>query len=151
MFGSVIAGVVALGLFAWAWGWNNHMQDSKIVGYVCVGIAVVGSVVLYASALAIWVSGKASSLFNAFGGMIGAGSIAPFVMGGLCFFALGLTIVDLWKDPEHNPRAVVMLVMAPIAAHGTSNGMHNAMEVLYGGLSLGALDVLQRWFGGIAA
>jgi hypothetical protein len=150
MFGSVIAGVVALGLFAWAWGWNNNMQDSKAVGYICVFIAVLGSVVLYASALAMWVSGKAVSLVNAIGGMIGAGSMAPWVMGFLCFFALGLTVVDLWKEPEHNPRAVAMLVMAPIAAHGTSNGMHTAMEVVYGGLSLGTLDALQNWFGGIA-
>lgn len=150
MFGSVIAGVVALALFVWAWGWNNHMQDSKLVGYTCVILAALGSVVLYASALAIWLAGKAVSLLNAIGGMIGAGSIAPLVLGVLCIFAFGITVYDLWKEPEHNPKAVAMLVIAPIAAHGTLGPMYSTMEVFYGGLSLGTLEALQQWFGGIA-
>ncbi len=148
MFGSVLAGVVALGLFMVAWYWNNRMQDSKIVGYVCVTMAVLGSVVLYASAIAMWLSEKAVSLLNGIGGMLGVGDVAPWVLGFVCVGAFGITVYDLLNDPEHNPQAVAAMVVAPIAAHGTRGFLHQTMEVVYGGLSLGTLDGLQRFFGG---
>lgn len=148
MFGSVLAAVVALGLFAVAWFWNNRMQDSKIVGYVCVTMAVLGSIVLYASALAMWLSDQAVSLFNGIGDMIGVGAIAPWVLGFMCIGAFGVTVYDLLNEPEHNPGAVAAMVVAPIAAHGTLGVLHKTMEVVYGGLSLGTLDALQRFFGG---
>ena len=147
MFGSVLAGVVALALFAVAWFWNDHMQNSKFIGYLCVTIAVMGSVVLYASALAMWLSGCAVSLVNGVGGMLGAGSISNWVLGFVCIAAFGVTVYDLIKEPEHNPKAIACMVIAPIAAHGTLGVMHGAMEVVYGGLSIGTLDALQRFFG----
>lgn len=148
MFGSVLAAVVAIGLFMVAWFWNSRMQDSKIVGYVCVTIAVLGSIVLYASALAMWLAEQAVSLFNGFGGMIGVGDMAPWALGFMCIAAFGITVYDLLNEPEHNPGAVASMVVAPIAAHGTLGVLHKTMEVVYGGLSLGTLDALQRFFGG---
>lgn len=148
MFGSVLAGVVAAGLFAVAWFWNDRMQSSKIVGYVCVTIAVLGSIVLYASAIAMWLAEQAVSLFNGFGGMIGVGDMAPWALGFMCIAAFGITVYDLLNEPEHNPGAVAAMVVAPIAAHGTEGTLHTVMEVIYGGLSLGTLDALQRFFGG---
>jgi hypothetical protein len=148
MFGSVLAGVVSAGLFAVAWFWNDRMQSSKIVGWVCVTIAVLGSVVLYASAIAMWLSEQAVSLFNGVGGMVGVGNAAPWVLGFVCIAAFGVTVYDLLNEPEHNPGAVAAMIVAPIAAHGTNGVLHGAMEVVYGGLSLGTLDALQRFFGG---
>lgn len=148
MFGSVLAAVVAIGLFMVAWFWNSRMQDSKIVGYVCVTIAVLGSVVLYASAFAMWLAEQAVSLFNGFGGMIGVGDMAPWALGFMCIAAFGITVYDLLNEPEHNPGAVAAMVVAPIAAHGTLGVLHKTMEVVYGGLSLGTLEALQRFFGG---
>lgn len=148
MFGSVLAAVVAIGLFGVAWFWNSRMQDSKIVGYVCVTIAVLGSVVLYASALAMWLADQAVSLFNGIGGMIGVGEMAPWALGFMCTAAFGITVYDLLNDPEHNPGAVASMVVAPIAAHGTLGVLHKTMEVIYGGLSLGTLEALQQFFGG---
>jgi hypothetical protein len=147
MFGSVIAGVVALALFMVAWFWNNHMQSSRIVGYLCVTIAVMGSVVLYASAAAMWLAGAATSLVNGVGDMFGAGNVSVWVLGFVCIAAFVVTVYDIIKEPEHNPGAVTAMVIAPIAAHGTAGVVHNAMEVVYGGLSLGTLDALQRFFG----
>lgn len=148
MFGSVIAGVVALALFMVAWFWNNHMQSSRIVGYLCVTIAVMGSVVLYASAVAMWLAARAVSLSNGVGEMFGEErDVAIWVLGFVCIAAFGITVYDLIKEPEHNPKAIACMVIAPIAAHGTAGVMHNAMEVVYGGLSLGTLDALQRFFG----
>jgi hypothetical protein len=148
MFGSVLAGVVAAGLFAIAWFWNDRMQDSKLVGWVCVTMAVLGSVVLYASAIAMWLSEKAVSLLNGVGGMFNMGNIAPWTLGFVCLAAFGVTVYDLLHEPEHNPGAVAALVVAPVASHGTSGFLHQSMEVVYGGLSLGTLDGLQRFFGG---
>lgn len=148
MFGSVLAAVVAIGLFMVAWFWNSRMQDSKIVGYLCVTIAVLGSIVLYASALAMWLAKHAVSAFNGFGGMIGVGDMAPWALGFMCIAAFGITVYDLLNEPEHNPGAVAAMVVAPIAAHGTLGVLHKTMEVVYGGLSLGTLDALQRFFGG---
>ena len=148
MFGSVLAAVVALGLFMVAWFWNSRMQDSKIVGYVCVTIAVLGSIVLYASALAMWLAEKAVSLFNGIGGMFGADNTAPWALGFMCIAAFGITVYDLLNEPEHNPGAVAAMVVAPIAAHGTLGVLHKAMEVVYGGLSLGTLEALRQFFGG---
>jgi hypothetical protein len=148
MFGSVLAGFVSAGLFATAWFWNDRMQSSKVVGWVCVTIAVLGSVVLYASAIAIWLSERASALFNGIGGMLGVGNVAVWVLGFVCIAAFGITVYDLLNEPEHNPGAVAAMIAAPIAAHGTSGVLHGAMEVVYGGLSLGTLDGLQRFFGG---
>lgn len=147
MFGSVVAGVVALALFMVAWFWNEHMQNSRIVGYLCVTIAVMGSVVLYASAIAMWLSDRAVSLVNGVGGMMGAGNVSVWVLGFVCIASFGITVYDLIKEPEHNPKAVASMIIAPIAAHGTAGVMHGAMEVVYGGLSLGTLDALQRFFG----
>lgn len=149
MFGSVTAFVVALGLFALAWAWNNHMRSSKFVGYLCVGIAVAGSVVLYASAPAMWLADKAVSIVNGIGDMLGAGDVSWWVMMLLCLGAFGYTVYDLLDDPEHNPGAVAALVIAPITAHGTLGVFHTIMEVVYGGLSLGTLDAIQRFGGGI--
>ena len=148
MFGSVVAAVVALGLFGVAWFWNSRMQDSKIVGYVCVTIAVLGSIVLYASALAMWLAEQAVSLFNGVGDMIGLADMAPWALGFMCIGAFGITVYDLLNEPEHNPGAVAAMVVAPIAAHGTLGVLHKTMEVVYGGLSLGTLEALQRFFGG---
>lgn len=148
MFGSVLAGVVAAGLFAIAWFWNDRMQDSKVVGWVCVTMAVLGSIVLYASALAMWLAEKAVSLLNGVGGMFTTGDVAPWVLGFVCLAAFGVTVYDLLNEPEHNPQAVAAMIAAPIAAHGTSGFLHQTMEVVYGGLSLGTLDGLQRFFGG---
>ena len=148
MFGSVLAAVVALGLFMVAWFWNSRMQDSKIVGYVCVTIAVLGSIVLYASALAMWLAEQAVSLFNGVGDMIGLADMAPWALGFMCIGAFGITVYDLLNEPEHNPGAVAAMVVAPIAAHGTLGVLHKTMEVVYGGLSLGTLDAMQRFFGG---
>lgn len=148
MFGSVLAGVVALGLFTIAWFWNDRMQDSKAVGWVCVTMAVLGSIVLYASAIAMWLSEKAVSLVNSVGEMFGVNNVAPWVLGFVCLAAFGVTVYDLLNEPEHNPGAVAAMVVAPIAAHGTSGFLHQTMEVVYGGLSLGTLDGLQRFFGG---
>lgn len=148
MFGSVLAGVVAAGLFAVAWFWNDRMQNSKFVGWTCVTIAVLGSIVLYASAIAMWLSERAVSLFNGVGGMLGVGNVAPWVLGFICVAAFGVTVYDLLNEPEHNPGAVAAMIAAPIAAHGTKGVLHGAMEVVYGGLSLGTLDALQRFFGG---
>lgn len=148
MFGSVVAAVVALGLFGVAWFWNSRMQDSKIVGYVCVTIAVLGSIVLYASALAMWLAEQAVSLFNGVGDMIGLADMAPWALGFMCIGAFGITVYDLLNEPEHNPGAVAAMVVAPIAAHGTLGVLHKTMEVVYGGLSLGTLDAMQRFFGG---
>ena len=148
MLGSVVAAVVALGLFGVAWFWNSRMQDSKIVGYVCVTIAVLGSIVLYASALAMWLAEQAVSLFNGVGDMIGLADMAPWALGFMCIGAFGITVYDLLNEPEHNPGAVAAMVVAPIAAHGTLGVLHKTMEVVYGGLSLGTLDAMQRFFGG---
>ena len=148
MFGSTLAFVVSLGLFILAWAWNNHMRSSKFVGYLCVGIAVTGSVILYASAPAMWLADKVSTIVNGIGGAIGAGSIAWLVMMLLCMGTFVLTVVDLLSEPEHNPRAVTCMVVAPIAAHGTLGWMHSTMEVIYGGLSLGTLQALQQFGGG---
>ena len=148
MLGSVVAAVVALGLFGVAWFWNSRMQDSKIVGYVCVTIAVLGSIVLYASALAMWLAEQAVSLFNGVGDMIGLADMAPWALGFMCIGAFGITVYDLLNEPEHNPGAVAAMVVAPIAAHGTLGVLHKTMEVVYGGLSLGTLEALQRFFGG---
>jgi len=148
MFGSTVAVVVSLALFTWAWAWNNHMQDSKLVGYVCVTIAALGSVVLYASEAAMKLAGYAVTLLNGIGEGIGVGAAAPVVLGIVCIATFGLTVYDLWHNPEHNPGAVTALVIAPIAAHGTLGPMHTTMEVIYGGLSLGTLSGLQGFFGG---
>lgn len=148
MFGSALAGIVAAGLFVVAWFWNDRMQSSKLVGWTCVTIAVLGSVVLYASAIAMWLAERAVSLFNGVGGMLGVGDVAPWVLGFVCIAAFGVTVYDLLNEPEHNPGAVAAMVAAPIAAHGTNGVLHGAMEVVYGGLSLGTLDALQRFFGG---
>lgn len=148
MFGSAIAAVVSIGLFAVAWFWNSRMQDSKFVGYVCVTIAVLGSIVLYASALAMLLADKAVSLFNSIGSWFGISELAPWALGFMCIAAFGITAYDLLNEPEHNPGAVASMVVAPVAAHGTNGVLHGAMEVFYGGLSLGTLDALQRFFGG---
>lgn len=148
MFGSVIAFVIALGLFVWAWAWNNHMRESTLTGWTCVIIATLGSVVLYASAPAIWAADTASALVNSAGRMLGAGNIAWFVMMLLCIIAFGMTVHDLWSEPEHNPRAITALVVAPIAAHGTLGSFHTFMEVIYGGLSLGTLEGIRQLGGG---
>lgn len=148
MFGSTIAAIVSIGLFMVAWFWNSRMQDSKLVGYVCVTIAVLGSIVLYASALAMWLAEQAVSLFDSVGAWFGAGELAPWALGFMCIAAFGITVYDLLNEPEHNPGAVAAMVVAPIAAHGTEGTLHTVMEVVYGGLSLGTLDALQRFFGG---
>jgi len=148
MFGSALAAVVALGLFTVAGFWNSRMQDSKIVGYLCVTIAALGSIVLYASSLAIWLAARAVVLFNGLGSWFGINGLAPWVLGFVCIAAFVITVYDLLYEPEHNPHAVAAMVIAPIAAHGTLGVLHKAMEVFYGGLSLGTLDALQRFFGG---
>jgi hypothetical protein len=135
------AGGLALAFFAWAW-WTNRKGSSKAAGISAVILAVIGSMLLYASPWSLALGKLVVSTLGMFGDL----SVHP-IMTILCLALIGGVVYDLWDDPTYNVGAVWALIFAPIMARGATGIAGSFLEGAFGGLSMALLDAVKQMFG----
>lgn len=134
---------VALLFFVAAWYLNRRLEGNNWSPWVVLPIAIMGSLMWYASAWSANISGGISGILS------GIGAPASTVMGVICLLALVGTIADLLIDATYNIAAVWALIVAPVAAHGAGGFVGGFVrEGVYGGLTLWVWGSVGELFGG---
>ena len=143
-----IYGWLSIAMFAAAWYLNKRLNGWSWSAWVVLPLALMGSMLLYASGWGLALSGLMSGALGWLGGLVGAPLPVAMVMGIIAALALIATVVDLFKDHTYNRAAVLALIIAPVAAHGSTGAVGTIVHAIHGGgadLSVAAVSAL---FGG---
>jgi hypothetical protein len=127
------AGITALILFAAAFILNKWGRNREWIPPVVMVFSVLGSFVFHASAWSADMGAGASQWMN------DNNWPATLVMSVAFAVSMFVIVADLKEDPTVNGWAVTMLLIAPIAAHGTSGWIGSIVN--FGYESLTALAV----------
>lgn len=135
------AGITALILFIAAWMLNRWMREQDWTPGVVMALAVTASFVFHASAWSMTIGAGASAWMN------DNGWPATLIMGIAFGVSMFVIIADLKADPSVNGWAVTMLLVAPIAAHGTSGWVGAIVNFGYEALTALVLGLVTNIFG----
>jgi hypothetical protein len=134
---------IAFALFLTAGLLNRRLEGNNWSPWAVMPIAILGSLMWFASSWAAKASNGVEGLLT------GMGAPASALMSLLCVIALAGTVADLWLDPTYNVAAVWALIIAPVAAHGAGGFIGDFIrEGLYGGTTLAAWQMLRDVLGG---
>lgn len=136
-------------MFGAAW-WINK-QGFKKSGLLALVIAFGGSMLLYRSPASQTILGwlnetLVGSISDMVGGMLGDPLPSSVVWAVVCIAGFAVTVVDLIKNHQYNPAAIIALVITPIAAHGAGSGFLPAM---IDGLHNGGAQLVSGIVGGV--
>ncbi|MFE0267265.1 hypothetical protein ACFWZ7_14405 [Nocardiopsis alba] len=136
-------------MFGAAW-WVNK-QDFTKSGLLALVIAFGGSMLLYRSPASQTILGWANdtlvgSISDMVGSMLGDPLPTGVVWAVICIAGFAVTLIDLWKNHEYNPAAIIALVLTPIAAHGAGSG---ALPTLIDAVHTGGAGFVSGFIGGM--
>lgn len=140
---------LALLFFAAAWYLNRRLEGNRWSPYLVLPVAIIGSLMWYASTWSATVCGWLGSFMTGVGSVFGSESVpVATIFGVVCILAVIGTFADLIIDSTYNVGAVWALIIAPVAAHGAAGGIGAFMHGAYGGITLGVVEMLSNVFGG---
>lgn len=136
-------------MFGAAW-WVNKQSFAKS-GLLALVIAFGGSMLLYRSpasqTMLGWLNDTlVGTVSEMVGGMLGDPLPSSVVWAVVCIAGFAVTVVDLWKNHQYNPAAIIALVITPIAAHGAGSG---ALPTMIDALHTGGASFVSGIIGGV--